>query len=129
MAKSRLKYTRQQLTRTAPAGKYEWQCMICDRMGFAVESIDHEEDCPLADASCCGVAMLKLRPQIAFGYWDNRWYWRSPSGNEYRIEKLPACGGYPHGRYAMFDQAGNERAVRRTLTALKNKLAHTQGKF
>ncbi len=42
-------YTRQQLTRTAPAGPCEWQCMLCDRMGHGVDIIVHEASCVLAD--------------------------------------------------------------------------------
>ena len=134
---SKLQYTRAELTTVHSVytdGPKICKCHICGEEWWAKSPTVHGAHCPLADASCVGIAMLKLRPQIEFivrpgGCVPERLWWTAASGAEYHIEKLPATVLHPHGRYAMFDQAGNERLVTRTLGLMRAELRKTQGEW
>lgn len=114
----KLEYTRAELL------FQDCTCVLCKAvLPVAVAGpLVHKPDCPLADASVTSLFVVKSRPDIMFRFYNNRWWWTSPAGKKYRIEKLS-------GRYAMQDEAGNEIIARRHLFSIRHFLATNQGAY
>ena len=131
MARSKLKYTRAELTRTALlfAGDLETKstCHICGHWWWTDGPTEHSAECPLGDPGVTGLMMVKLRPQIEFMARPGcaahqRLWWKGPSGAEYYITRLPGTCGCPHGRVSMNGRLHNEVLVAGDLGALKRKI-------
>lgn len=99
------------------------QASLPSKCGLCAGTDSHEDDCPLADASVPGVAVIKMRPGgVVFRMHDARWWWTSCSGMEYHIEKMP-------DRYQMSDSAANTIVCRPRLSDIRHWIGLNQGKL
>ena len=120
MDDDRRRFTRKALTlRTTTMGVESLDCILCRQ---SISS--HKDDCVFADASVTHIIVIKSRASIVFYFRQNRWWWQSPGGNRYHIEKLPAGP-----RYVMFDGAGNEIVARKRLSDIRQYLELNQGRY
>ena len=55
-------YTRTDLTRTAEIGPHEWECALCEGVGFHLNHLDinHAPLCPLADPAVSAVTVTPV---------------------------------------------------------------------
>jgi len=121
-------YERRDLIRKAAAGPQPWECVLCRCMGLEADEITHDANCVLADLAVSGVTVAAHRPNgVVFRFHDGWWWWRSPSGAEYHVEKLAATVGRPLGCYGMFDDPGGMIVSRTSLTQIRHWIGLNQG--